>query len=206
MINYNNLLSLHTIYFFNLSFFLNPINFRTLKQTPKLNYLDSNQSQSKLKLDNPLCYYYHQNSYYWAHMFQNKYLTQSKNNIFLIAFKNLQEIQLKYWYPQVFCIHFKLTNKDLRLLNRELTVFLAKFFNPFFLFKKLKFFLNRKLFSVLRSPFVYNKSHEQFQLNIFKIYWKSEFHWNLFFYNYYIKQNFFLFKYSLLLIKREITW
>ena len=113
-------------------------------------------------------------------------------------------LQLKCWHIIRFLVNFKLINTDLRLLNREFIFFISTFSNTLTFIKQLFFSLKRKTISVLRSPFIYNKSYEQFQIMWSKINVKSHYKFNLLLYSYFTIWNFILFRYSILKIKKMI--
>lgn len=106
------------------------------------------------------------------------------NSICNLNFK-LIFLQLKCWHTIRFLVNFKLINTDLRLLNREFIFFISTFSNTLNFIKQLFFSVKKKTLSVLRSPFIYNKSYEQFQIMWFKISVKSYYRFNLLLYSYF---------------------
>ena len=122
------------------------------------------------------------------------------NNIKLIIFlfryplKKYKVVSksLKYFY------NLKLNSVVSYVLESNINYFIEFLFsfNNFILFNKLKTFAKSKsLYSVIRSPFVYKKSMEQYFCNLYKLNYQT----NLFNYN------FFLTKYQYFLIKKELN-
>jgi hypothetical protein len=123
--------------------------------------------------------------------------------IYILNLKLIKS-QIKYWHTIRYIISFKLINNDLRLLNREFIYFISTFSNTLNFIKQLVFTSKKKKISILRSPFIYNKSYEQFELIQSKLSVKTYNKFNILFYNYFIIWNFILFRYSILKVNKII--
>jgi len=107
-----------------------------------------------------------------------KYLKKKIATLYLKYFISIKMINLK---KVRFSFDIIAKSNDLRLLTREFFLFTFKF-----AFIKNFFFFNRKQYlDVLRSPFVYNKSYEQFQIETYYLKIKSLILSNLIFEKYY---------------------
>jgi len=146
--------------------------------------------------------------YYKKHFFHQITYKLKLNYIYqyvIILNKKFLLSNLNFWHTIKFKINFRLINNDLRLLNREFIYFISSFSKILNFIKEILFVTKQKKISLLRSPFIYNKSYEQFKLVKFIINIKSIYQFNLILFWYFIKWNFIIFKYSLLKINKIIT-
>jgi hypothetical protein len=100
-------------------------------------------------------------------------------------------------------IVFYLTNNDIRLLFRESALFLSIMFRFCFSFNKESLLLtNSKVFSLLRSPFVYSKSKEHLGLKKYTLSFKVDILKDFFFYLFFSNYQHYFIQYNLVRLKR----
>jgi len=81
--------------------------------------------------------------------------------------------------------NFQLKNNDMRLLNRDLLLSLCNLLK----IKNVLYCTKKKNLTVLRSPFVHNKTREQFKIDYFNVKFQSLIKTNILISDYYSKFN-----------------
>jgi hypothetical protein len=104
----------------------------------------------------------------------------------------------------IFVTSLKFKNKDLRLLRRDLVLFFSNIIKFEYFIWIIKFDSNDCIISILRAPFVHNKSREQLKTSIFKFQIKSVVQTNILLGKYFFRCYFDQFKYSSIYFLRKI--
>lgn len=104
----------------------------------------------------------------------------------------------------IFSFIFSIQNNDLYLLKREISIFILLWIKILFTIKNIILFYNIKKYSVIRSPFVYSKSHEQYEIRTFKIFLHFKVISNILFYLYFLNLKVFIYRYGLFKIVKHL--